>query len=135
MTKLMFHEKLMTRLYFSVSKCSHICSGYWWYAFKRHVGIWCGHNWLLDDSPNYQPKTKQLQKKMNNLTKNFGIMMITSDMEMVDPLIDDNVVLYLVGIDWVVSKGDKGRSKSRSGGMFGASMLFCRLWDCCKRYF
>lgn len=53
-------------------------------------------------------------------------------MEMVDPLIDDNVVLYLVGIDWVVSKGDKGRSKSRSGGMFGASMLFCRLWDCIK---
>lgn len=55
----------------------------------------------------------------------------TSGMEIFDPLIDDSVVLYLVGIDWVVSRGDKGRSKSRRCGMLAAKILFCRVLGCC----
>lgn len=51
---------------------------------------------------------------------------------MVGPLMDDTVVLYLVGIAWLVSKGDKGRSKSRRCGMLDAKILFCRVLGCCK---
>lgn len=55
-------------------------------------------------------------------------------MEVVCPPIDDPMVPYLVGIDWLISTGDKGRSKSRRCVLLAAaSILFCRIVDCCKR--
>lgn len=53
-------------------------------------------------------------------------------MEMVCPPMDDNDVMCLVGIDCVVSKGDKDISKSRRDGMPAANKLFCRPLGCIK---
>lgn len=56
----------------------------------------------------------------------------TSGIEMDAPLIDDTAVVYFVGIDWVVSKGEKERSKSRTCGADGASKLVGKVFACCK---
>ena len=53
-------------------------------------------------------------------------------METVGPLIEETAVLYFVGIDWVVSKGENGRSKSWRGGTLGANILLGREFGCCR---
>lgn len=52
-------------------------------------------------------------------------------MDTVGLLSDDIVVLYLVGIDWVVNNVDKGRSNSQIGGTLAGDILFCRSLGCC----
>lgn len=74
----------------------------------------------------------------NQLTFKFDSKMVqelgsTSGIEMDVPLIDDTAVAYFVGIDWVVSKGEKERSKSRTCGADGASKLVGKVFACCKR--
>lgn len=58
--------------------------------------------------------------------------MNTSGMEMVGPLIEATAVSYFAGIDCVLSKGEKGRSKSRRGGTVVANKLLGRELGCCR---
>lgn len=46
-----------------------------------------------------------------------------SGMEMVEPLIEDTVLLYFVGIDCVIGNGEYGRSDSLTGRTVDANKL------------